>query len=277
MNSLKNDIFIKNISQISTISIETIEKMEREIALLDIPWSEAYTDYQSSGWKTISLMNQSGQSEDVVIGDGSAIETDIMSFLPTLKSYINFLPLHYMWVRLAKLEPNSFLWEHKDYTDLSDRKRLRFHLPISTNKSSLLILLGHQVHLGKGYLWKLDPQVAHGACNMGPSARIHLIIDCYVDDILENLLNEEWLDPAFLKPLLKGDINDAVVAAKKIAKLDFYQTAERMILKTYHNQVQPEGECYDKIIEMYDELGVEELSRKWTSKKNKFLSSGIVG
>ena len=67
MDQIKSNNYIRNISQVKSISMEILEKIEYEIALLDIPWSESYSDYQSSGWKTISLMNNSGHEKDVVI------------------------------------------------------------------------------------------------------------------------------------------------------------------------------------------------------------------
>jgi hypothetical protein len=267
---------IHQISQIKVIPSEILLKMEQEISLLNLPWTEVYKDYQSSGWKTVSLLSRSGEATDLIIDDGTPIETDILQSLPTLKKFLDDLNLKYMWARLARLEPNSFLWEHRDYTELNSQKRLRLHLPILTNKDAQIILSNHQFNLGLGFLWKLDPQVAHGACNTGPTARIHLIIDCYFDDKLESLINKEWLDLDFVAPLPSIQFqHEEERMAMNLAKLDFYQTAERILLKTYHSQVQSEGACYDKIIKMYEELGQSEKSHIWIARKNKFLSHGI--
>ena len=254
MTTIDTNHFIKNISQLNNVSGEMLNKIEREVLLLDIPWIESYTDYQSSGWKTTSLMSCSGKSDDLIIRDGRAIETENLQYLPTLRNYLKFLSLDYMWVRLAKLEPNSFLWEHKDYVELEEKNRLRFHLPITTNKNSFMIMLGHQIHLGRGYLWKLDPRVTHGACNMGSTARIHLIIDCYVDEQVQMALSNEWLNSKFISQLNELPDKESYEKAKQMAALDFDKTAEKILLKTYHNQLQSEGECYDKIIKMYNEL-----------------------
>lgn len=268
---------INQISQIMIISNEVLAKIEREIILLNLPWTEAYKDYQSSGWKTVSLLSRSGDARDLIIDDGTPIETDVLHALPSLKKFVNNLGLKYMWARLARLEPNSYLWEHRDYTELKNERRQRLHLPIQTNKDAQIILSGHQINLGYGFLWKLNPQVPHGACNKGSTARIHLIIDCYVEEKLENLINDQWLDSEFITPLpeINPKSEDEKVA-KNLAKLEFYQTAERLLLKSYHCQAQSEGACYDKIINMYKELGHIEKSDIWISKKNQFLSLGIT-
>jgi len=84
-----------------------------------------------------------------------------------------------MWVRLAKLTPNSFLWEHRDYADLPRTPRRRLHLPLFTNPSAVLVTGGAQINLTAGYLWRLLPTYAHGACNLLGPDRLHLIIDVY--------------------------------------------------------------------------------------------------
>ena len=44
--------------------------------------------------------------------------------------------------------------------------------------------------MNSGSLQTFRPTVAHGACNSGNRARLHLMIDVYEDDRLKSLLTE---------------------------------------------------------------------------------------
>lgn len=52
-----------------------------------------------------------------------------------------------MWVRLNKLEPGACFWEHRDYTELNAKCKVRLHIPICTSPDSHFVFQDKAVHL----------------------------------------------------------------------------------------------------------------------------------
>ncbi|MEU0678086.1 aspartyl/asparaginyl beta-hydroxylase domain-containing protein [Streptomyces sp. NPDC006172] len=162
------------------------------------PGVVAYGEYQSGGWWTTSLLNHSGGPHDVVIGDGRPQPTSLLEEMPATARFLAGLGLNCMYVRRARLEPHSYLWEHRDYAELRDTGRHRLHIPLVTNPSAVLVTAA-RVHMAAGALRRLTPSQAHGVCNTTGPDRIHLIADVYADDAYQ----------AFARPHLRdGDAAD---------------------------------------------------------------------
>ena len=101
-----------------------------EIARADIPYRRHYSEYQSGGWWTSSLLGRTADATDGAVTDtGRPVETDALDRLPLTRRFLEDLGLRYMMVRLARLDPGGALWEHRDYQDLSRASRQRIHLP----------------------------------------------------------------------------------------------------------------------------------------------------
>jgi hypothetical protein len=186
----------KTLSQISyllAIDSTLLAKMRGEILSESLDWQEEYSEYQSGGWHTVSLMNKSGIARDVRITDTVGEPTEVLLNLPATREFLEKLGLSYMWVRLANMKPGASLWEHADYAELVDRPRLRLHVPLTEERSAYLILNDYKIHMNFGYLWKLDPRTNHAAVNFGVRDRIHMIMDCYIDKKLEELIEDEML------------------------------------------------------------------------------------
>jgi len=179
-----------------------------------------------------------------------------------------------MWVRLAKLQVNAFMHEHRDYQELRNARRLRLHIPIITNPFSSIVIDHTRVHLALGYVWKLNPIHRHAASNFGKEPRIHIIMDCYVDEALDALVAAETLDPICvygLPPASSGELEETVDMAQRLAHAGDYPAAEHHILKMFHEYHLDEGCAYDLVSRMYARLGDVPRSELWLSNKHKFL------
>ncbi|MEK8141540.1 aspartyl/asparaginyl beta-hydroxylase domain-containing protein [Streptomyces sp. M10(2022)] len=85
-----------------------------------------------------------------MIGDGRPRPTTLLNEMPVTRDFLAGLGLDFMFVRLARLEPHSYLWEHRDYAELTERGRHRLHIPLITNPSAVLVTAGARVHMGAG-------------------------------------------------------------------------------------------------------------------------------
>lgn len=271
-------MLLEQLACVQAIDGQTLGRMRHEA--LTVPtrqqWVAEYSPYQSGGWSTLSLMNDSGTPTDVRIADCVPVETTLLRQMPTTRKFLTSLGLRYMWVRLARLSPNSFLWEHRDYDELDEVERRRLHIPLMTNSSATLVTGGKRVCLRPGRIWQLAPTHAHGACNLLGPDRYHLLIDCYANDRLSELTASGWLDDADVVELPVATDDEMQVHQQKaltLARLGYRRSAENYLLRLFYQRSLPEGRIYDLIASLHDELGDDSAAREW--RANKLARLGI--
>jgi len=264
----------EQVSQILRLEDQALREMQREVSNVKEDWTNVYSDYHTGGWQTLSLWNRSSKPTDTVIEDCEPVETSLLEKMPVTRDVLRGLGFRYMWVRLAKLQVNAFMHEHRDYQELRNAHRLRLHIPIITNPFSSIVIDHTRVHLALGYVWKLNPIHRHAASNFGKEPRIHIIMDCYVDEALDALVAAETLDPICvygLPPASSGELEETVDMAQRLAHAGDYPAAEHHILKMFHEYHLDEGCAYDLVSRMYARLGDVPRSELWLSNKLKFL------
>ncbi|MFF4711357.1 aspartyl/asparaginyl beta-hydroxylase domain-containing protein [Streptomyces eurythermus] len=262
------------IAQLDRLDASLVERLRHEALTAPAPWKAEYGDYQSGGWWTTSLMNASGDAADVRIGDCTARPTALLEHMPVTAGLLADLGLSYMWVRLARLEANAFLWEHRDYDELDQVERHRLHIPLHTNSSAFLVTGGTKVHMAGGRIWRLTPTYAHGVCNLLGPDRVHLIADVYADDAYDRLAGRADEPPAAerLPRATEPVLAERFDAARRLADLGYIEAAEQLLLRLFYCVALPEGTAYDLIADLHTGRGDAEASRRWITAKSKLLA-----
>jgi hypothetical protein len=266
----------RQIARIAAIATDAIAGARHEALTFVDRWVGEYGDYQSGGWWTTSLLNESGDPADVLIRDCRPAPTNLLLRMPQTQHLLDGLGLNYMWARLGRLESNSYLWEHRDYAELADAERIRFHIPLCTNSSAFLVIGGCRVHLGVGSMWLLVPTHSHGVCNLYGPDRIHLIIDCYADQQLGQLTANASLADSDVTALpIPGDRDLAHHAsvAQQLLQLGYRRTAELYVLRLFYQYALPAGRTYDMLVELYRRLGDEDSASEWLLRKSVLMAS----
>ncbi|MCI3928822.1 aspartyl/asparaginyl beta-hydroxylase domain-containing protein [Streptomyces sp. AN091965] len=263
------------VAQLHRLDASLVERLRHEALTAPAPWKSAYGEYQSGGWWTTSLMNATGDAADVTIGDCTARPTDLLAQMPTAAALLADLGLSYMWVRLARLEANAFLWEHRDYDELDQVERHRLHIPLHTNSSAFLVTGGTKIHMAGGRIWRLTPTFPHGVCNLLGPDRIHLIADVYADDAYQHLAHRSQTHPASVEPLppaSRAELAERLAAARCLADLGYVDAAEQLLLRLFYAVAMPEGTGYDLIADLHTALGDAEAATRWKAAKDKLLA-----
>ncbi|MDX3867223.1 aspartyl/asparaginyl beta-hydroxylase domain-containing protein [Streptomyces europaeiscabiei] len=266
---------LDQVARLADLEESTVEQMRAEALGAATRGVVAYGEYQSGGWWTTSLMNHSGDPHDVVIGDGRPRPTSLLEKMPATARFLAGLGLDFMYVRLARLEPHSYLWEHRDYAELRDTGRHRLHIPLVTNPSAVLITAGARVHMAAGALWRLTPSRAHGVCNTTGPDRLHLIADVYADAAYEALAAVPHLldgDAADLPEMTAADRAGLLTKAGQLADLGFTEAAEQTLLRAFYTYALPEGGAYDLIADLHADRRADADVLRWREAKAHLLA-----
>lgn len=90
--------------------------------------------------------------------------------------------------RLLRLAPGSVIKEHRDHALGLEYGEVRLHVVVATNPRVECRIAGRTHHWAEGECWYADFGQPHGCANRGDTGRVHLVLDCTLDDWLLGLL-----------------------------------------------------------------------------------------
>jgi Aspartyl/Asparaginyl beta-hydroxylase len=86
--------------------------------------------------------------------------------------------------RLMRLGPGDRIHEHNDAGLRVENGLARIHIPIKTSPYIDFYLDNETVRMGAGEAWYLNFDLMHRVENKGTEERVHLVLDCVVNDWL---------------------------------------------------------------------------------------------
>ena len=148
-------------------------------------------DYFEGEWSGVALRSNGGDSRQLYsrpASEFSFTDTPILQRCSYVRELLTQFQCALQSVRFLKLAAGSQIREHRDY-DLGVKEgQLRLHIPITTNPEVQFFLDAHRLELKAGECWYLDLSLPHWVENRGATDRVHLVIDCELNDWLRDLL-----------------------------------------------------------------------------------------
>lgn len=92
--------------------------------------------------------------------------------------------------RLMRLHAGAVIREHRDLDLAFEDGEARVHIPVTTNPDVAFYLQGERVEMGEGEVWYLNFSLPHSVVNGGVTDRVHLVMDCVVNDWLRERFGE---------------------------------------------------------------------------------------
>jgi len=121
---------------------------------------------------------------------GSFTATEALDACPYFRELLTAFQCPLKSVRLLRLAPGSIIREHSDF-DLGEQLgEVRLHVPVVTNSQVEFYLAGKRVAMDAGECWYLDLSLPHRVQNRGASERVHLVLDCVLNEWLRDLIRE---------------------------------------------------------------------------------------
>jgi quercetin dioxygenase-like cupin family protein len=109
-------------------------------------------------------------------------DTEILVASPALGAAVGAFECEKTSVRLLRLGPGASVREHTDYSLGYDDGEVRFHVPVQTSPEAVFELEGRPIEMLPGESWYVDFNLRHRVANGADEPRIHLVIDCVVND-----------------------------------------------------------------------------------------------
>jgi mannose-6-phosphate isomerase-like protein (cupin superfamily) len=160
-------------------------------ALGEERWERHFnTGYYQGDWSGVALRSTGGRLSLYPDPSGTAEFTDtpLLAACPNVAAVLAELRCPLTSVRFLRLGPGARVREHTDLALSFDEGEVRLHVPVRTGPGVEFILDGRALEMEPGECWYVDVTRPHRIANPGPNGRIHLVIDCVVDDRLRGLL-----------------------------------------------------------------------------------------
>jgi hypothetical protein len=222
---------------------------------------------------TLHAPGEENMHSDGTVRDGAASPTPLAKRLPITQWFLEELGLDFFTVRIARNDPDSWLWEHRDYVKLDEeKKRLRLHVPLVTSPNAIMQFSQCTVHIAPGWIWKLDPTVSHAISNTGTDSRTHLNLNCYKNRTLRTMLGNETLkaEHVQLLPLLDAEERKKLLTQAQAQDLFTQKGSEKAgqhLLKTFHKFDLGEETSYDLLIDFYCDMGFRSRENYWIAEQ----------
>ncbi|MBL6446332.1 aspartyl/asparaginyl beta-hydroxylase domain-containing protein [Fulvivirga sp. 29W222] len=169
-------------------------QLYQELEVCKQNWTRHFnTAYYSGEWSGIPLRSPKGESHELSAGHADSqkfVDEAILESIPYTRSVIEQIKAPKSAVRYLRLTPGSQIKPHKDYDLVFWDGFVRLHIPVTTNDRVKFMLNNQQLKMQQGECWFADFSQVHSVENLGKTDRVHLVIDCQVN---------EWMRSLFIK------------------------------------------------------------------------------
>jgi quercetin dioxygenase-like cupin family protein len=152
------------------------------------------------------------------MGEQFYTDTPLMAVCPAIQDFLSAFKCPVMSVRLLNLKKGAVIKEHRDHELAFEHGEARLHIPIFTNEQVEFYVQGERIPMQPGECWYINANLPHRVANYGDIDRIHLVVDCVVNDWLTALFDRS------IKTLVEDD-RKAVELLKMIFELRLQNTA----------------------------------------------------
>lgn len=151
------------------------------------------TAYYAGDWSGVPLRSVGGEAGRLYpnpTASGEFDDTPVLARCPGVQALLATLRCPLLAVRFLRLGPDSRIREHRDLNLGFDDGEVRLHVPVTTDPAVEFLLDRQPVRMEPGEVWYLDLNLRHSVVNAGTEPRVHLVVDCVVDDWLGAVLAE---------------------------------------------------------------------------------------
>lgn len=169
-----------------------VDAAQKEITSLELNYWMPHLNaahYQGE-WTVLALRSPGGNTANIVADlmqhDGYS-DTPLMEQCNSIKKLLDGMHCEILSVRLLNLKKGAVIKEHRDAELAFEKGEARLHFPIFTNTDVEFAIDNETVIMRESECWYINANLNHRVANKGNADRIHLVIDCKVNDWLIEL------------------------------------------------------------------------------------------
>ena len=183
-----------------------VKSIQKEIETLQSGYWKPHlnmNDYEG-GWDVLSFRSPGGGLNTLSesLNNEAFADTPLLEFCPSVHSLLNSLQCEKLSARLLNLQARAVIKEHTDKELYFEKGEARLHFPIITNPFVEFYLDNERLQMQEGECWYINANLPHRLANNGNSNRIHLVVDCIVN---------QWLCEVFNNAIAKVELTDKEV------------------------------------------------------------------
>ena len=175
-----------------TISLDTAAIQSETVRIkTNTKWIAHFNKvYYEGGWDVLPLRSPGGRDDRIIpdlMNEDEYKDTLLMELFPSVQKLVSGLQCPVMSVRLLNLKPGAVIKPHRDMELCFEKGEARIHFPIFTNSQVRFFVDDDLVEMKEGESWYINANRMHSVSNLGQADRIHLVIDCKVNDWLTDI------------------------------------------------------------------------------------------
>lgn len=184
-----------------------IKSIQKEIEKLQSGYWQPHLnqhDYEG-GWDVLSFRSPGGGLNTLAesLNKEAYADTPLLAHCPSVSALLDSLQCEKLSARLLNLQAGAVIKEHTDKELYFEKGEARLHFPIITNPFVEFYLDNERLQMQEGECWYINANLPHRLANKGGSNRIHLVVDCKVNN---------WLHEVFKKDcILQRELKDTEV------------------------------------------------------------------
>ncbi|HVE57016.1 MAG TPA: aspartyl/asparaginyl beta-hydroxylase domain-containing protein [Pyrinomonadaceae bacterium] len=160
----------------------------------DDEWIKHFNQhYYEGNWSVASLRSNGGKTKQIYPDPHSTEDfedTEILARCAYTRKVLDAIECEKEAVRFMLLGAGARIKEHKDFFMGFEDGCIRLHIPVVTSEQVEFYLADERIEMREGELWYLDFSQKHRVENNGAADRIHLVIDCKVNDWLVEIIQQ---------------------------------------------------------------------------------------
>ena len=114
----------------------------------------------------------------------------MLDHCPAVRLLLNSLQCEKLSARLLNLQAGAVIKEHTDKELYFEKGEARLHFPVITNPLVEFYPDNERLPMQEGECWYINANLPHRLANKGSNDRIHLVVDCIVNDWLQGVFND---------------------------------------------------------------------------------------
>jgi hypothetical protein len=149
--------------------------------------------YYEGDWSGIALRASKDALVDLYPDPTAAayVDTEMLARCAYVPDVLGAFKCEMESARFLRLGPGDQILEHRDYKLSFEDGVARVHIPVKTSPDVEFYLDGQLVSMAEGEAWYLNFNLKHRVINNGPNERVHLVVDCIVNDWLTGFFRRQ--------------------------------------------------------------------------------------